>query len=357
MVSLAAMTGLGLCAGCGGSNSESAHDAAAGPDASKNVDSGSGGDADADTGADTGADIGTNVDTGTDADTLAPSVGWTVDETTVGLAPLGLVCNKLPVYTGPSEIPAGSLISGKRFTGNVSLHQGNITIEKSCFQPTSAGQGMPIASTTNYNVPPYPSAKGKVIIRDSEFDGTLLTDEIAAYATGFIGIADLQRNYVHHFGSGLALMNTGTQLDALVEHNYVTDMLGWGNPATTGNHSDSFTIRDFTDAARPNRVAIIRNNRFDCDSPNATGAFFIQAWAGRIDNVTIQGNLLEGAGYNLVLESNNHGYSNVSATDNRFTPTGWGAAYHDGGEGWTVWQDNYRYDPTKPDGKGVPVSG
>ncbi len=282
----------------------------------------------------------------------SPSVGWLVDATTVGLAPLGLTCSQLPAYTGSADIPAGTVISGKRFTGNINLYQGNITIEKSCFRPSSAGRGLAIASTSNYNGNNEP-AKGKVIIRDSEFDGTLLSQEIAAYATGFLGIADLQRNYIHHFGSGLGLMNTGNQLDALVEHNYVTDMLGYGDGATTGNHSDSFTIRDFTDAARPDRVAFFRNNRFDCDSPNATGAFFIQAWAGRIDNVYIEGNLLEGGGYNLALEANNSGYSNINATNNRYRPTGYGAVYYSGGSGWTTYRDNYLYDPTKPDAKGA----
>ncbi len=54
--------------------------------------------------------------------------------------------------------------------------------------------------------------------------------------------------------------------------------------------------------------------------PNATGAFFIQALSERIDNITIEGNLL------------------------------------DGGEGWTTWQDNYRYDPNRADGKGAVVN-
>ncbi len=285
-------------------------------------------------------------------ETTAPTIGWAVDATTVGLAPLGLTCDQLPAYTGSPDIPAGTTISGKRFTGNINLYLGNITIERSCFKPTSAGRGLPIASTNNYNGD-YEPAKGQVIIRDSEFDGSLLSLESAAYATGFIGIADLQRNYVHHFGSGLAPMNTGDQLDALVEHDYVTDMLGFGDGATTGNHSDSFTIRDFTDAVRPDRVAIIRSNRFDCDSANATGAFFIQAWAGRIDNVYIEGNLLEGGGYNLVLEANNSGYSNVNATNNRYKPTGYGAVYYSGGSGWATYQDNYIYDPTQPDAKGA----
>jgi hypothetical protein len=296
-----------------------------------------------------------------DGKTLATSTlsaGWTVNEKTVGLAPLGLVCSQLPVYTGPSPIPAGSVISGKRFTSNVSLHLGNITIEKSCFQPqlSSVGRGSPLATTTNFQVSPYPPTSTKVIIRDSEFDGSLLSTELAAFAVGFWGIADLQRNYFHHLGGGLALINTGTQLDSLVEHNYVTRMIAWGDAATTGNHIDAFTIRDFTAAQKSTRKAIVRNNRFDATAPsNVTGAFFIQPLWERIDNVFIEGNLLEGNGFNLGLEQKT-GYKNINATNNRFNPTGYGATYTDGGEGWTTWRDNYRYDPTKSDAKGAVVN-
>lgn len=280
------------------------------------------------------------------------TTGWNVDQTTVGLRPFNLECENLPLYKGAPEIPAGSVISGMRFNGNINLNQGNITIEKSCFQPTSAGRGMPIVTTTNFGnwTPP----KGTVVVRDSEFDGTLLSKEIAAWATGFWGIADLQRNYIHHFGGGFALYNTGHELNSLVENNYVTDMLGWGDPATTGNHSDAFTIRDFTNVAKPDRKAIIRNNHFENYSPNATAAVFIAAQSGRIDNVSVEGNLLEGRVWNLVLEASRHGYSNISAINNRFKPTGYGAAYSDGGEGWTTWRDNYLYDPTKPGAMGAP---
>jgi hypothetical protein len=291
--------------------------------------------------------------------TLPPSgltTGWTVNEKTVGLAPFGIIGEDLPVYTGPYMIPAGSYISGVRFTQPVNLHQGNITIEKSLFQPTSSNGAGNLTTTTDWSDATNSSARGKVVIRDSEFDGTLLSDRNAAFSFGFTGIADLQRNYIHGLGIGIALMNTGTQYDSIIEHNYVTDTPGWGNAATDGNHVDAFTIRDFTDAVRPDRKAIIRNNRFDANAPyNTTGALFIQSWAGRIDNLQIEGNLLEGGGYNLILETKGYGYSNVSAINNRFVPEGWGATYNSGGEGWATWQGNYRYDPTIPGGMGTQV--
>lgn len=280
--------------------------------------------------------------------------GWKLNESNTGLAPFGIVGGDLPVYTGPYEIPAGSFISGVRFTGPVSLYQGNITIEKSYFQPTSAGRGLPIVSTTNYNGD-YQSGKGKVIIRDSEFDGSRLSTETAGWATAFIGIADLQRNYVHGFGSGFALMNTGSQFDSLIEGNYITKLVAFGNSTTTGNHNDAFTIRDFSDEQRADRQAIVRNNRFVADTSNSTGAFFVQAYSGRIDNVRIENNLLEGRGYNLGLESNRNSYSNVDVINNRFNPTQWGAAYVTGGVGWDTWQNNFQFNPAVADGAGAAI--
>jgi beta-glucanase (GH16 family) len=300
-----------------------------------------------------GAVTGTikNDDTATSA---GVKKGWELTQNNTGLASFGISGSELPVYDGPFTVPSGTYITGVRFTSAVDLSQGDITIEKCLFRPTGVGRGMPLASTTNYNGN-FESAKGKVVIRDSEFDGSLLSQEIAAFATGFIGIADLQNNYIHGLGTGIMLMNTGTKYDSIIEGNYVTDMVSWGDGATTGNHVDAFTIRDFTDAARPDRTAIIRNNRFDCDTSNATGAAFLQAWSGRIDNVRLEGNLLEGEGYNLILEANTNGYSNISAIDNRFTSTGWGPTYYIGGPGWVNWQDNFRFDPSMADGRGAVV--
>jgi hypothetical protein len=152
------------------------------------------------------------------------------------------------------------------------------------------------------------------------------------------------------------MLNTGLLHDSLIEHNYVTDLISWGDPATTGNHCDGYTIRDFPNRTMPNRQLIVRNNRFDCNTDNATGAFFIQAWADEVDNVTAQGNLLEGNGYQLILEYSSNGYSNVKAINNRMTGTGYGAGYVTGGPGWTMQQENYIYNSSNPDGKGAPVS-
>lgn len=280
--------------------------------------------------------------------------GWKITTTNVGLAPFGLTCSSLPVYTGPSQIPAGTTLSRVRFTSPLTLSAGNIIIEQSCMQPTSVWQGLPLMSTTDNDTGGLTPTT--VTIRDSEIDGSKLSAYDSAFSTGFIGIANMQRNYIHGVGSGIALMNTGTSLDSLIENNYVRGLTAYGDGSTTGNHSDAFTVRDFSASKVPNRNLSVSNNRFDCDSPNATGAFFIQTYAGNINNLFMSGNLLEGDGYQLGLEAGfGNTYGNVNATNNRFSGTGWGPGYHTGGPGWTTWSENYINNPTQTDNKGTVV--
>lgn len=288
--------------------------------------------------------------------------GWMLDETKVGLAPLGLSCASLPAYSGANPIPRGSVISNVRFTEFVDLSQGNIVIEKSCFRPTRAGANA-VATTTH-----FPScgsscpvlAPETVVIRDSEFDGSQLSQQAAAFAAAFWGVADMQRNYIHDLGSGIALYNTGRQLSSLIEHNYVTRMISYGNPATTGNHVDGFTIRDFNVSSNPNRQAIIRNNRINTSTANATGSFFIQdTWSAGIGNILVTGNLLEGGGYEMAGEKRNAPVTNIRVSNNRFRGTtdgGYGACYRDGGFTWTEWTNNYLYSPTNSNNAGSVVT-
>jgi hypothetical protein len=207
-----------------------------------------------------------------------------------------------------------------------------------------------------------------VIIRDSEIDGSLIKSDrsdfsdqrFQASVLGFNGVADLQRNYIHNVGAGIVLRDTGSQLDALIEGNYVDDLVAWGDPATTGSHNNALSIRDFTDTQRADRKAIIRNNRLELDTPyNASSALQIMPMSGPINNIIIEGNLLEGYGYLLWLfQSNNNYGNNMFSINNRFTPMsgpGWKSAT-DGNPGWATWEDNYIYNPSMPDGMGASAS-
>lgn len=286
-------------------------------------------------------------------------MGWELTPTNIGLAPHGLTCDSLPAYTG-SDTPAdGTVITGKRFTQPLWLYNGTITITKSCFKPISNG---PYGLVTTWDsLCPHPlcvpEPKGQVTITDSEFDGSLMTNQEVAYTAAFMGVGILERNYIHDMGSGIAFYKTASTYTASSINNYVEKMRAYGNAATTGSHNESFTIRDHNTTTNPSRQLAVRGNYFKIDSGNDTGSLFIQAYAGFINNVTVENNYLLGGGYQLILEYHNNGYgTNMRSINNRFTSTGYGAGYTTGGSGWAQWTNNYRYDGTKTDAKGTVVS-
>lgn len=292
-------------------------------------------------------------------------VGWQLTSANTGLAPHGLACDSLPEYTGPAKVPAGTTISQKKITKSLVLAEGGVTIERSCFKPAASDYTMAQTydndACTNDGCLPPPSLS---VIRDSEFNGSALDANPndtynRAHVTAFKGIATLQRNYVHDVGSGMGILASGTQLDALVEQNYVTGLKSWGNGATDGTHSEAFTIRDFDGTQRPARTGIVRNNRFNVDGGNETGALFIQAM-GNVNNVTVEDNLMEGYGYQLQLmiwdwASPGTHYSNMKAINNRFSGSGYGASSVQSGTGWTVWQNNYYNNVNATNNQGEPT--
>lgn len=292
-------------------------------------------------------------------------IGWQLTSANTGLAPHGLTCDSLPEYTGPAKVPAGTTISQMKITKSLILAEGGVTIERSCFKPTASDYTMAQTydndACTNDGCLPPPSLS---TIRDSEFNGSALdvnpNDTYnRAHVTAFKGVATLQRNYVHNVGSGMGILASGTQLDALVEQNYVTGLKSWGNGATDGTHSEAFTIRDFDGTQRPARTGTVRNNRFNVDGGNETGALFIQAM-GNVNNVTIEGNLMEGDGYQLQLmiwdwASPGTHYSNMKAINNRFSGTGYGASSVQSGTGWAVWQNNYYNNVNAANNQGAPA--
>ena len=62
-------------------------------------------------------------------------------------------------------------------------------------------------------------------------------------------------------------------------------------------HATTTAVRDFRDA--PGRTAKFLNNRIDCSTGHDTGALFIQPTWLPIHNAFVEGNYLEGGGYNL----------------------------------------------------------
>ncbi|HEX6342928.1 hypothetical protein [Umezawaea sp.] len=292
--------------------------------------------------------------TGTPAPAGTP--GWLLTAGNTGLAAHGLSCDSLPLYKGGDAPPAGAVISGVRIETSLTLFAGDITIEKSCVRPNQLNEGSHIVTTNGPCEDSCQVTGSPVTIRDSEIDGSKLSATTIAKSCAFLGVATLQRNYVHGMGSGICFFNTGKTLDAVAEGNYVTKLRAGGD-----SHNDGATVRDFPTGSNPERRLVFRNNRIDCSTGNDTGAMFIQTYGGDIDNVTLEGNLLEGGGYNLGLEAgfgNKYG-RNMRAVDNRFNSTGWGASYvTDKGLGykWAEWRDNFANNPGVAENEGQAVS-
>ncbi|MGY1699103.1 DUF4082 domain-containing protein [Geodermatophilus sp. SYSU D00766] len=277
--------------------------------------------------------------------------GWQLDAKNVGLAPFGLSCDSLPAYTGSLKPPAGARISGVRITGVLDLSNGDIQVTKSCIRPTR-GDNRNLVFNDNWATGGGEvTSPRSVLIADSEFDGSLAPASEIARSCAFRGVGVLQRNYIHGMGSGICFFGTGNVHDAVAEQNYVTGLRADGD-----SHNEAATIRDFVPNGPNTRVARFSNNRLDCRTGNDTGALFIQPTWEDIRNVRIEGNYLEGAGYNLYIENSGGVYGNVHATDNRFRPTSWGPVAVNSGVGWATWADNFRFDPNAPDGRGTAIS-
>lgn len=291
-----------------------------------------------------------------------PATGWLLTSTNIGLTPHGLSCGSLPVYTGGSKPAAGTVISGKRVNTTLDLSNGNITIEKSCIRPTSVGQGLSVMTTTdldNCDNNGCPVTPNTVTIRDSEIDGSLAQASDIAHGCALVGIATMQRNYIHHTGSGICMYNTGNTLSATIEHNYVHQLRAFGSGAS-GSHNEAFTVRDFPTNSNPSRRMNIYYNRFDASSGNDTGAAFIQTYGGDINEVRFEANLFEGEGYQLGMEASHGNIYGMAmrSINNRFSGTGYGPAYvtRNGlSYGWGEWRDNYMNNPSATDNKGSVV--
>lgn len=303
-------------------------------------------------------------------------MGWQLTSTNTGLAPHGLTCMGLPLFDKPAKLEAGKTYTGWRFEAALDLSAGNVTVEKSCIKPRNTGVLGSLSSTTSchsYCETGLPAGT-RATVRDSEFDGSYLSNANVAGSCAFDGIADLYRNYAHDVGSGICFRATdrnakpgswtaNLSTSAVVSGNYVTRLRHSGEA-----HHDGGTVRDFRkDPANPRSLVFV-NNRFDSQPINVTdwqtAAFVVQpTYSGySINNLWLDGNLLEGRAYNLTLEQAGGGYSNVHSTNNRFRqPTNcnggcYGYSSVVGGPGWSEWTGNYQYSAIAANNAGQVVT-
>lgn len=277
--------------------------------------------------------------------------GWNLTEANTGLAGAGVDRNSLPVYTGASTPAAGTVIRLVKITTPLFLHKGNITLDRVWFQPTNtSGQGSLIFTyDPSFSTP----GAGPVTIMDSDLDGSKVTNSMVYTDAMVRGTANLYRNNIFGSGSGIAIFGTPVMPNVIVENNYVHDLRGgmFGTPLQQ-SHNESATIRAFN-----GNSLNFKDNRLISKTGSDSGALFIQAWAGPINNLLVEGNLFETSGWCVPLEANQSGYgNNMRARNNRFVKGGYGPAYVTGGSGWAEWAENFIDDPAKEDRKGASVS-
>lgn len=289
----------------------------------------------------------------TPAPTPAPApailLGWQLTASNTGLAGAGVDRNSLPVYTGPSTPPAGTVIRLQKITKPLNLLNGNITLDRVWMQPTTASGlgGMLVTYDTDYGADH--GAPGPVTIMDSDFDGSLVTDPMIYQECAVRGAANAYRNNMFGMGSGICIFGSPAMPNMIIENNYVHDIRG-GIVNGEQSHNETATVRNFSGTSM-----IWRGNYLVSKSGSDSGALFIQAWAGPIRNVTVDSNYMDSYGWDLFLDPNAFGYSNMIATDNRFGKSGYGASAVQAGPGWTQFTNNYYYDATRTDAKGAAV--
>ncbi len=286
--------------------------------------------------------------------------GWQLNGSNTGLAGASIDRNLLLLYDPPADqvqygtwyVPAGTVMTNRRIEiGGIDISAGGITLERCYFRPASIGRGMPLIRGTGAT---------QNIIRNCDIDGSAipLNPDGTNPACGSMAIscANIQVLLCNISGlaSGVAFYG---QHPVTMEGTYIHDLVqGEWFLGSGQSHQDGFTMRDYTGS-----LALVRNNYILTNpvSHMATGPLFLQAtWTTCfLDNIYIEGNLLAGYGYNLVVERDNGGYGrHLWAVNNRFDPySGW-LAYVEHGPGWALWQENYLNDPGQADNRGTAVA-
>ena len=285
--------------------------------------------------SDTSATLSVTTGTGTDLK------GWQLNETNTGLkgdysSLTQVVVGDVGKYEyGTLSVNANVTIQNKIIPYQLDISAGGITIKNCLIQATAVGNGMPMVGGMN------------AIIQDCEIDGSLLPDASVAIGAVAISMGDGQvlRCNIHSTSSGIQMY--GFSGNIIAQGNYIHG-LRYVAPA----HIDGLTIRRAQGTG-----CIVQNNRIITDVV-CTGALFIQP-NNPVNHVLVQGNLLEGSGYNLGLEQNSGGFgSDMSCINNRFNSyaangaNAWGTHYQES-PGWAVWSENYIYDAKGIDGKGT----
>jgi len=273
-------------------------------------------------------------------------MGWDLDKKNTGLRGNYSGLKKLDLNGADSGVGrmngntlfvnAGKTIENRIIPCPLNLEAGGITIRKCLIQPLEVGRGMPYIKCENST------------LEDSEIDGSKMPGNVMGMSIAFAGSGKILRCDIHHASTGISINNASNTV-SVAESNYIHDLV-YVEPA----HIDGITTRISSGAG-----TTIRNNRIVINSKIATGGIFIQTTFGRIDNLTIEGNLIEGYGYNLAMDKSRFDYGkNIKIKNNRFKPYqgGLGVVSIQAGINIADGSGNCLYEASSKDGKGKAVS-
>lgn len=280
--------------------------------------------------------------------------GWLLTAANTGLAGVGVGRSTLPLYTGPAKPAAGTIILMKRITlPELDLSNGNITLDRCWVCPSDAAGRSSIIFGYDPNFGDY-RQNGPVTIQDCDIDASAVTNTTVYGQCAFRGAGNVLRCNIWGMGSGVAIFGHPNQPTVLIEGNYVHDLRGGlSGPTQQQSHNESATIRWF-----PGTSCIFRNNRLQSRTGSESASMFIEAIAGPINHVLLEGNEFNvSSGWVMALEPYTYGYgTDMKAINNRLVKASYGYAYVNGGPGWAEWTDNYALDAAAPDYRGAAVA-
>ena len=223
-----------------------------------------------------------------------PTTGWR-DATNTGVPPgtqLTVRNNDLTVNT------AGQVIENLDIRANVTLNANNVTLRR-----------CKITNSNFYTVFIHWSKSG-CVVEDCTIDG-----KSASGSIGINGPGNFRRNNIYRVENGV-----GGHWDSVIEDNFIHDLLGTGSPHYDGIQCDG-----------GNRNIIIRHNSILVDH-NQTSAVMIDNWAGPVDNILVENNVLVGGGYTVYCDAqfNNEPITNVRFINNHMGTGGFGITNFNG---------------------------
>lgn len=273
--------------------------------------------------------------------------GWMRTAQNTGMAAVGTTTGMLTPYTGPLNVPAGTKLYRKLI---------NLGDNQLILQPGVVLQECEIHSSRIGSQGAVRFMGGNHMVLNCDQYLTGVGGEIA----GFFGdsVSNLTINSLKQTGGtiGLWLDSAGAEPGAApsrVSNWMLTGQQGGPGALANDAHHDGFTRRAGDTLITLDSCYIFAGPPENNVGGSATtGAIFTQpTWGGLAGNVTVTNSYLGGYGYVVGLDRGDKG----SYVNNRIQALEWGAASLVCTPPWN-WQNNYVYDPSKPDAKGALIA-